>query len=86
MIPFASTTITALRGPEQADAWPDDETEYVSVASGVRAHFAHPQGTVQPPGEQRSIVTARLACDPCGLAHLDYVRDETTGDTWRVVS
>jgi hypothetical protein len=85
MIPAASTTIAVHRlVAPQTDAYPDAERQYTTVATGVRAHFQHPQGIGQPPAGQRSVVSCRLACDPCDLAHLDVVRDETTGTTWHV--
>jgi len=86
VLPIWSTTLTVLRSPQPDDAWPDDESVYTAIATGVRAHLSSPARLVAVAGDQRSEMTVTLLMEllpddaggnPQNLTHLDLLRDES---------
>lgn len=84
MIPVATTTITISR--PRTDEDPYDTPVVRPVANGIRAVIGSPSGRDHILGGHQEIVTAKLDCDPCDLKHYDRVTDDTTDDTYSVVS
>lgn len=92
MIPFATTTISVLRSPADEPAEGEDyrdpydtQPDRTAVHVGVRAHISAPSGREQVAGGEQAVTRFGLACDPIELRHTDWVLDETTDITYRVV-
>ena len=87
-IPFSTTTITVLRLPA-ADMYADpyentDVTDRQVVSSGVRAVISAGSGSEVTAGGEQSDVRFGFSCDPTDIAHTDWVKDERTGQVYRV--
>lgn len=84
-IPIATTTIAVVRGadPSNTDPW-DPVSPGTTVASGVRAVIDAPSGSEAGPGDTETILFT-LFCDTADVKFSDSVRDEQTGETYRVV-
>lgn len=88
-IPLATTTITVLRSPA-GDVYDepyggDVPADWDTVVTGVRAVIDRAGGREQVAGGEQNRVDLALACDPCDVDHLDAIRDDRTGATYRVV-
>lgn len=92
-IPLATTTISVLR-PTQADidAEPygdDSEGSRIVVVTDVRAVIWAPGSERQRKkvaGGEEALIKARLTCDPIDLRIIDWVKDLTTQEIWKVDS
>jgi len=93
VIPLATTTISVLR-LKPGDIYDEpyegaDAADRDVAASGIRAVIYRPvarvAGREQQSGGEQAIGELDLACDPCGLTHLDWVKDETTDVIYQVV-
>ena len=77
MIPAASTTITV----ERNDSFdPDEDAEWTTVATGIRAHI---DATAAPSTIAGQTVTAELYADLCDLKLGDRVTDEWSGESYQ---
>lgn len=93
MIPLATTTISVLRiKPEDVYDEPyggERPTDRDVAASGVRAVIYRPvarsAGREQRAGGEQAIAELDLACDPCGITYLDWIKDDTTGAVYEVI-
>lgn len=94
MIPLATTTISVLR-ESQADASAEPYQGKVAsdravVVSKVRATISAPatragQGQEITQGGEQVRIAFTLACDPVDLRHTDWIRDDGTGEVFKVV-
>lgn len=74
-IPFATTSITIMRQPADAEPF-EAGVAWENVAQGVRAHISVSHGL--EPVSAQEVVAFRLDTDICDLDHLDRVVDEKT--------
>lgn len=100
-IPIATTHISVLRRPEGAgadetgyvdpftehDQDDPDDSQYVAVATGVRATIASPAGSRSfGPGGGNVVETVVLQADPCDLQEGDVILDESTDIRYAMTS
>jgi hypothetical protein len=83
-VPFATTTFTILRAPEQDDAYPDIDPVYEPIATGVRGHLEIMPRRIATEEFVRNMAMARFTLDPSDVVPFDYLRDERTGKLWRI--
>lgn len=89
MIPLSTTTVTILRTPVE-DSYDEpysgnDTSSRVEAGKNIRAVIDRPSSDKErTAGGEQSTVDLWLVCDPCDLTYLDLIRDDTTGQTYRV--
>lgn len=93
-IVIATTTITVRRARQPATEDPygegyddagDRDPAVDVVASEVRATIAPASTRGSDSGGSSQVAEFKLACDPCGLSHLDTVVDDHDGTEYAVL-
>jgi hypothetical protein len=91
LIPLAITTISVLRIPPATDYDEPysgaDDTSRDIAAEKIRAVVDYPLGNLDLQGGQQNVSDYGLKCDPIpgGLVNTDWIKDDTSGRTFRIV-
>lgn len=83
MNPLPTTTITVRRPSSSGDS--TDAPDVAPIVSEYPATIGSPSGSDLLVGGEKETVEAVLIVSGIALQHLDFVDDESTGDTWAVV-
>lgn len=87
-LPLATTTVTILRAPAADDyAEPYSGTPTAGldeVVTGVPAVIYAPTGREAVAGGEQTATDLRFVCEPVDIKSTDYLKDDTTGVTYRI--
>lgn len=89
-LPLATTTISVLRrsyaDEMHADPYDNPEASVTppAIATGVRAAIGGGTGSQVVAGGVQTTTVFPFACDVTDLVYTDWIKDETTGELYRV--